>query len=168
MRSAGSSGWQMVGCPFHPRPRPLRRIGSVSKSWGKRLAETPTTSIAVCILRSTLTPMLSRQNASCARSLKATTGSLMRSKRVGTVSVRAQRNTASHGSRRLLLLGHRLSWSASGVPIRPDNWCGLPKTFCHMCSEANCRGQMQMNAGSGSQAMPNKRMERTRKNCRSS
>jgi len=36
-------------------------------------------------------------------------GSLIRSKRVGTVSVRARRNIVSSGSRLLLLLGHRLS-----------------------------------------------------------
>lgn len=137
MRSAGSFALQMAGCRFHPRPRPLRRIGSVSRCWGKRWGETPTTSIAVCILRLTSTPISSRRNASCARSLKATTEFPMRSKRVGTVFVRARRNIASHGSRRLVLLGHRLSWSASGVPISPDNWCGLPETFCHMCAKGN-------------------------------
>ena len=57
MRSGGCYAWAMAGCRFRPRPRPSRRIGSVFKSSGKRWVETPTTYIAVCIPRSTSTPM---------------------------------------------------------------------------------------------------------------
>src|SRR5215475_1375462 len=85
--------------------------------------------IVVCMPRSTSTPMARRRNASCARSSKATTVSPTRCKQLGTASAQVQQDTASHGSRRLLLPAHKLSWSASGVPIRRDNWYGLPERF---------------------------------------
>jgi hypothetical protein len=55
--------------------------------------------------------------------------------------VQATRNGLCAGSaehcisRRLLLLGHRPSWSASGVRIRWDNWRGLPKRFCRALTD---------------------------------
>ena len=63
-------GW----LPISSSPQLSRRIGSVSKCSGKRWGETPATSTAVCIPRSTSTPMSPRRNANCTRSSKATTG----------------------------------------------------------------------------------------------
>jgi alkanesulfonate monooxygenase SsuD/methylene tetrahydromethanopterin reductase-like flavin-dependent oxidoreductase (luciferase family) len=125
-------GW----LPISSSP-PSRRIGSAFKHWDERWGETPTTSIAVCIQRSTSTPMSPRRNASYACLSKTIIKFPMRCKRLGTASVQARRSSASPGSRRLLLLAHRRSWFASAVPIKWDNWRGLPGRFCRTCGQGS-------------------------------